>query len=290
MSDVSQNQKKVYARSNQAEKLGISLENLQQWFTYYVLPGTTKELCKCKKCNNYDDKTRPKAPQLLTHLQKHYSNEQIKRGYDMNQGQQALTKEQIFAINEAQKIRDIANLLVDKGLPFKLVDSKLFRRLTGIITTRHAIKNYIVERGQEIEQTQFNIYPIIDYELARTAAVLMLDAWQDKQGRKMVCYLLRTELKVHFVGLRTTDESQHSLWLAKQTSDIIKEIENTNRIRVCGTIMDNASTNKASFRLLMGETVPRFANHDKTELDDIKLRGSYHQLVLDGVCSVVQSS
>ncbi|CAL6018704.1 Hypothetical_protein [Hexamita inflata] len=76
----------------------------------------------------------------------------------MNQGQQALTKEQIFAINEAQKIRDIANLLEDKGLPFKLVDSKLFRRLTG---KRRMSKDYLVIYAVLLEVTYDRVWLLI---------------------------------------------------------------------------------------------------------------------------------
>jgi len=47
----------------------------------------------------------------------------------------------------------------------------------------------------EIEQIQFD--SIVDYDLARKAAVMMLGAWY--------CFLPRTDEKVHYVGLRTTN-------------------------------------------------------------------------------------
>ncbi|CAL6069387.1 Conserved_hypothetical protein [Hexamita inflata] len=195
---------------------------------------------------HYECCARPRTDQLENHLLDVEFHDHEFTIAQIRAGRHQLFDVQVYS--QEQREKDVLNFIVNHGFSFRTIEDPIFQKLTNVYHTRQWFADTLSQRAEEIKQTQFDIYEKSVDQWQRTPFVLFWDGWLSSiatGSRHLFCFMIKTPVNIHFVGLKWTEESNNSLWLAKTIKQLVEELEETGRLRLVAFCGDNASVNIA---------------------------------------------
>ncbi|CAL6055943.1 Conserved_hypothetical protein [Hexamita inflata] len=183
--------------------------------------------------------------------------------------------------NDEDKEKDVLNFIVNHGFSFRTIEDPLFQRLTNVFHTRQWLTETLAQRAAEIQQTQFDIYKQSIDIWQQTPFILFWDGWLSSiqsGSRHLFCFMIKTPINIHFVGLKWTENKNDSLWLANTIKQLVEQLEASQRLRLVAFCGDNHSVNIASHKLLTGQEVKSYKNYDQATIAALNLKRSIPML------------
>ncbi|CAL6073405.1 Conserved_hypothetical protein [Hexamita inflata] len=136
---------------------------------------------------------------------------------------------------------------VEKFQSFRSVESQGFNKMSKFSISATSLKDQILLMGAQIEASQFDVY-----NRNQTYATIIYDGFKTQGGQHIVTFMLKTYLKIHFIGSIYTTEKQDGIWLAKQLKQKIELLESQYNFCVTSLSSDNAYVCSKAHALLCG--------------------------------------
>ncbi|CAL6046407.1 Conserved_hypothetical protein [Hexamita inflata] len=116
---------------------------------------------------------------------------------------------------------------VEKFQSFRSVESQGFQAMSKFSISSTSLRDEVLKMGAEIESSQFDIY-----NGKQIYATIIYDGFKTQGGQHIVAFMLKTYLKIHFVGSVTTTGSQDGIWLAKELKKKIQHLEQKYQFQI----------------------------------------------------------